>query len=289
MKKGTSFILFFAAILGITFSSCKLKIEDESLYDKPAVSITKDQVTVVISRVSVDTKYINIYRRDKQNDEVYNIGILFHPEALLEDNKNYIYVDSLVKENHSYDYRVRYRINDEYFYSEWSNKIEVTSENNAYEESVNLTYQANGATLIYEKTDFTLKIDGNMTAPDFPEFSTENYKPMLIFKSDKLTQAFEIASIADDTIIELRGLLPSEFLDTNISILGIVAQKIIYDDDTFEDDADGDGIEDNKKAKKTIVWSEPTELDLIGVGSSKTIYIPSQSGTAGLDYSRTAK
>ncbi len=289
MKKGTSFILFFAAILGITFSSCKLKIEDESLYDKPAVSITKDQVTVVISRVSVDTKYINIYRRDKQNDEVYNIGILFHPEALLEDNKNYIYVDSLVKENHSYDYRVRYRINDEYFYSEWSNKIEVTSENNAYEESVNLTYQANGATLIYEKTDFTLKIDGNMTAPDFPEFSTENYKPMLIFKSDKLTQAFEIASIADDTIIELRGLLPSEFLDTNISILGIVAQKIIYDDDTFEDDADGDGIEDNKKAKKTIVWSEPTELELIGAGSSKTIYIPSQSGTAGLDYSRTAK
>ena len=284
MKKGTSFILFFAAILGITFSSCKLKIEDESLYDKPAVSITKDQVTVVISRVSVDTKYINIYRRDKQNDEVYNIGILFHPEALLEDNKNYIYVDSLVKENHSYDYRVRYRINDEYFYSEWSNKIEVTSENNAYEESVNLTYQANGATLIYEKTDFTLKIDGNMTAPDFPEFSTENYKPMLIFRSDKLTQAFEIASIADDTIIELRGLLPSEFLDTNISILGIVAQKIIYDDDTFEDDADGDGIEDNKKAKKTIVWSEPTELDLIGAGSSKTIYIPSQSGTAGLDY-----
>ena len=289
MKKGTSFILFFAAILGITFSSCKLKIEDESLYDKPAVSITKDQVTVVISRVSVDTKYINIYRRDKQNDEVYNIGILFHPEALLEDNKNYIYVDSLVKEGHSYDYRVRYRINDEYFYSEWSNKIEVTSENNAYEESVNLTYQANGATLIYEKTDFTLKIDGNMTAPDFPEFSTENYKPMLIFKSDKLTQAFEIASIADDTIIELRGLLPSEFLDTNISILGIVAQKIIYDDDTFEDDADGDGIEDNKKAKKTIVWSEPTELDLIGAGSSKTIYIPSQSGNAGLDYSRTAK
>ena len=289
MKKGTSFILFFAAILGITFSSCKLKIEDESLYDKPAVSITKDQVTVVISRVSVDTKYINIYRRDKQNDEVYNIGILFHPEALVNDNKNYIYVDTLVKENHSYDYRVRYRINDEYFYSEWSNKIEVTSENNAYEESVNLTYQANGATLIYEKTDFTLKIDGNMTAPDFPEFSTENYKPMLIFKSDKLTQAFEIASIADDTIIELRGLLPSEFLDTNISILGIVAQKIIYDDDTFEDDADGDGIEDNKKAKKTIVWSEPTELDLIGVGSSKTIYIPSQSGTAGLDYSRTAK
>ncbi len=289
MKKGTSFILLFAAILGITFSSCKLKVEDENLYDKPAVSITKDQVTVVISRVSVDTKYINIYRRDKQNDEVYNIGILFHPEALLEDNKNYIYVDSLVKENHSYDYRVRYRINDEYFYSEWSNKIEVTSENNAYEESVNLTYQANGATLIYEKTDFTLKIDGNMTAPDFPEFSTENYKPMLIFKSDKLTQAFEIASIADDTIIELRGLLPSEFLDTNISILGIVAQKIIYDDDTFEDDADGDGIEDNKKAKKTIVWSEPTELDLIGAGSSKTIYIPSQSGTAGLDYSRTAK
>lgn len=289
MKKGTSFIVLFAAILGITFSSCKLKVEDENLYDKPAVSITKDQVTVVISRVSVDTKYINIYRRDKQNDEVYNIGILFHPEALLEDNKNYIYVDSLVKENHSYDYRVRYRINDEYFYSEWSNKIEVTSENNAYEESVNLTYQANGATLIYEKTDFTLKIDGNMTAPDFPEFSTENYKPMLIFKSDKLTQAFEIASIADDTIIELRGLLPSEFLDTNISILGIVAQKIIYDDDTFEDDADGDGIEDNKKAKKTIVWSEPTELDLIGAGSSKTIYIPSQSGTAGLDYSRTAQ
>ena len=156
MKKGTSFILFFAAILGITFSSCKLKIEDESLYDKPAVHVTENQVTVVISKVNVDTKYINIYRRDKQNDEVYNIGILFHPEALLEDNKNYIYVDSLVKENHSYDYRVRYRINDEYFYSEWSNKIEIKTGYKAYDEDKNLTYYTGaGFKVVDEKKNTT--------------------------------------------------------------------------------------------------------------------------------------
>jgi hypothetical protein len=285
MKKGTSFILLFAAILGITFSSCKLKIEDESLYDKPAVHVTENQVTVVISKVNVDTNYINIYRRDKQNDVVYNIGILFHPEALVNDNKNYIYVDTLVKENHSYDYRVRYRINDEYFYSEWSDIIEIKTGYKAYDEDKNLTYQKEANTqFLYEKQDKTLEIQGTIHDPDFDEFTTENYKPMLIIQSNTKTQAFELPAsfIAGTSQLELRGVLPNDFLDTDISIKGIVAQKTIFaDDDTTKPDED--------RAKKIIIWTEPLELDIVGAGSSKTIYIPSQSGTAGLDYSRTAK
>ena len=68
MKKGTSFFYISLALLTFTFFSCKLKVEDEDLYDKPGVNVTNNQITLIIPMVSKNTKYVNIYRRDKQND-----------------------------------------------------------------------------------------------------------------------------------------------------------------------------------------------------------------------------
>ena len=46
---------------------------------------------------------------------------------------------------------------------------------------------------------------------------------------------------------------------------------------------------DKEKLKKTIIWTEPIELDLIGAGSAKTINIPSQTGSSGLDISLSVR
>lgn len=280
MKKATSFSFTILAILGITFFACKLKVEEADLYDKPGVNVTNNQVTIIIPKISNDTKYINVYRRDKQNDEVINIGILYHPLALENDNKNYCYIDTLVKIDHSYEYRVRYNVNDGYYLSEWSDTIYIDSTYKAYPEEQNLSYKANGAYFIYEKTDFTLLISGNILLPDFPEFRSEYYKPMLIVSTDESTQTFEISSVANGTSIALRGLLPAKFFDKEITIQGIVAQKTVFDDP--------DKVE-TERLIKSVTWTEPEKLDIVGAGSSKTVIIPSQSGAEGLDYSRKVR
>lgn len=295
MKKGTSFFYISLALLTITLFSCKLKMEEEDLYDKPGVSVTNNQITLIIPKVANDTKYINVYRRDNQTEEVINIGILFHPQALTlaNDGKNYCYYDSLVTKSHSYDYRVRYYIDGQYYYSEWSDKIFIESNYNAYDESVNLAYRANGCYLRYEPSDYSLTFNGNIQEPDFPEYSTQNYKPMLIVKSGDNVQVFKLSSISNNRVIPLRSLLPSEFFDTDITIEGIVAQRTIFDDDTDDElennDANSDNEPDTEKEKKVVIWTAPTKLDIEGAGSSKTIKIPSQTGTSGLDYGRRVK
>jgi len=277
MKKGTSFFYIFITILGITFLSCKLKVEEENLYDKPGVNVTTNQVTVIIPNINTDTKYINVYRRDKQNDEQINIGIMYYPSALENDNKNFCYIDTLVTASHSYQYKARYCINGEYYYTDWSDTIEIESTYNCYPETTNLKYQTNGAYIIFEATDSTINFNGTVTAPDFPEFASEGYKPMLIIKNSSQTQAFEISAtaITNHTAIGLIGLLPQSFLDTDITIEGIVGQKTNYVDS-----------EDTSSGIKSVIWTEPADIEVRGAGSSSIIRIESETGSDGLDYSR---
>ena len=281
MKKRTSYLYIFVVFLAIILSSCKLKIEEEDLLDAPGVNVTNKQVTLIIPKTSSDTSYVNVYRRDKQNDTVVNIGILFHPEALENDKKNYCFIDSLVKVNHSYQYKVRYKTNGDYYDSAWSDSIKIESGYTAYPDNTNLAYQVNSIKLIFERIDYSLTFygTGTITEPSITNFSTD-YVPMLIVQSDSATQVLELTSIAKDTKIYLRSYLPKKFLDKKISIKGIVAQKTEWVDDTKP-------IQD--RDIKRIIWTEPTSLEVVGAGSDKKILVPSQSGSDGFDYSRKAK
>ena len=292
MKKRTSFAYISLALIAFSLLSCKLKTEEEDLLDKPGVSITENQVTLIIPKTSNDTKYINIYRRDKQTEEIVNIGMVYHPQALGNDNKNYIFIDTLIQKNHAYDYRVRYCTSGEYYYSAWSDKIYIEESYNAYDESVHLAYRTPGCSFLYEPTDYSLTINGTVQAPDFPEFSTQNFKPMLIVENSESTQVLEIANTDHNYKIPLRSLLPADFLDTDISFKGIVAQKTIYDDDTTDpledNDYNNDGRPDEEKLIKVVIWTPSTAMEIYPK-SAETVNIPSQSGTTGLDYGRKAR
>ena len=279
MKKRTSILCFLLAFLGITFFSCKLKVEDTELFDKPGVILSGSQVSLIIPRMNKDTKYINVYRRDKQTGKDYNIGLLYHPTALENDNKNYCYIDTLIRENRSYDYRVRYRIDDKYYWSEWSDQIDVGT-GQGFGDSVNLTFVANGAYWVYNKNDYTLTLTGSINPPNFTGYNATDYKPMIIVKSGEVSQAIPVSSLSSLNNVELRNILPSEFLDTDITIQGIVAQQTIYDDPNKPE---------STRLIKTIIWTELTEIDVQGAGSSKIIKVPAQTGNSGFDYSRKAK
>lgn len=295
MKNGTSFFYISLALIAVSLLSCKLKTEEEDLLDKPGVNITENQVTLIIPKTSNSTKYINIYRRDKQFDEDINIGVIYHPQALGNDGKNYVFIDSLIKKNHAYDYRVRYCTDGEYYYTAWSDKIYIEDNYNAYEESVNLTFRTTSGTdlfdLLYEPTDFTLLINSTIVAPEFPEYTSQNFKPMIIVTNGESTQVFEIPALTQNTKIALRSLLPADFLDTDISFVGIVGQKTIFDDDTNDvlenNDTNHDGKPDEEKLNKIVIWTDPTPLTINP--SAEIVNIPSQSGTTGLDYGRRVK
>lgn len=276
MKKRSSFFVFLIAILSLSVFSCKIKIEDTELFDKPLVNVTSKQVTLIIPKMSNDTDYINVYRRDKKNDKIINIGIIY-PDALENDGKNYSYIDELVKKGHSYDYRTRYHTNGEYFYSEWSDNIEIKTTYNFYADSDVLVYKPGSSYLLYNKDDYTLTITGTITAPTaITDFSTD-FTPMLIIKSKKVTQVFKIPSIADTYKIPLRTILPLDFMDTPITIEGLVGQKNIYVDASVPDD---------ERVTKTVIWTEPAAIEVQGAGSEKKITVKSQSGNEGLDYGR---
>ena len=285
MKKVTSLFYISLAVLVTTFFSCKLKVQDSDLYDKPLVNVTDRQVTIVIPLMNTDTKYINVYRRDKQNDKAISIGILYHPEALEKDNKNYIYIDNLVKKGHSYQYSARYYINGRYYLTEWSDTINTDKNGSFYDDSISFAYKMNDAILIYEKTENTIQFNKTIDAPTFPDFhqiGDDSWKPALIVKNSTTTQAFELSqdAVRNRVAVPLVGMLPSSFLDTDITIEALVGQKTIYDNDKLP-------LEQRKVVK--VIWTEPAEINVQGAGGDKKINVKSQSGMEGLDYSRKAQ
>ena len=278
MKKGKLWFLVIS-IVSLLFCTCKLDIEDTELTDAPEASTANNQVSIIIPRLNNDTKYINIFRKDSAKSNIECLGILF-PNALMD--RNYLFVDELVNKDHKYKYKVRYCDNNGYSESKWSNEISTKDKDFANLDSAKMTYTTSGVRFNYNETDYTLTIEGTVGKPDFTGYADEEddaedplYKPMLIVSSGKRSEAIAISSIADNTVIPLRNILPSYFQNTDITIAGLVAQKNEYVDRSLDPE---------KRVTKSIIWTELAEISLRGNGSSKTLNIPPQVGEAGLDY-----
>ena len=272
MKKGTSFFYIASAVLLLTVSGCKLKVEDTELAPQPEASVVND-ITVVVPQLNNDTDYINLYRMDTHDNEIVNIGLLYHPQSI--EHTNYIFTDTLAFKNHKYKYRARYHDNTGYHYTEWSNEVKAESDTFLDESTDHLEYDVTGVTFTYSKDAYTITISADITEPDFTGYDSDDYTPMLIVSNSSTTQLFPLESIEADTIISLRNLLPYDFQDTEITIKGILAQKQMYKDA-------------EKKQVKYTVWTPAKDITITGTRKN-TMTIPSQRGQTGLDYSRSVR
>lgn len=280
MKK---FVLTIVSILllSIGFSGCNLvSIQDKDLADAPGVAETSGGITLTIYRYSTDTRYINIYREDVSdtaNGEIVNLGIIF-PSAYGSDARSYLLEDKWIENGHKYQYMVRYAEADGLYYnSEWSS----TATCSLSLQEAGIKYDTTNSQFNYNKADYTLTIHGAPIAPALDSFTivedgdnSEKWKPVLAVKAGSVVQVFSLESIADNTIINLRGLLSAEFLNTEIQILGILGQKEIYTKPT-------DG---STPVIKMILWTLVSEIPIEGY-SGNLITITSESGTAGYDFS----
>jgi hypothetical protein len=295
MKKRTSYIVIISAILGMFLSACKLEVANTNLLTKPDIDISDKQVTLIIHKVNSQTKYINIYRQDitdrTQPGDIVNIGLLY-PKAF-GNSQTYVFIDKQVSENKTYVYRVRYVDAEGIYYSNFSDSITIDSTRfeNYYQESKKLYYTASSSTgFSFDETNYTLQLNHALTLPEITPFTEydadtniEGYQAMLIVNNGTVSNVFRIGfNVLNDTRreITLKDILPDTFLDKNIVIEGVTAQKIEYVDPTVDRD---------KLEIKAVHWTIPTKIKVNGY-TNNTILIPSSHTTnTGLDYTRKAE
>ena len=226
--KNRFIILYFSLLLFL--SSCNFSYEPINQSSPPTVGYNNKAIVISIPKKINTAKYISIYRIDTtenssndENENIQNIGILY-PQFSDTEGTAFIFYDSHILKNHSYKYQIRYTDSDEYIYTKWSNDIIAKD---GYDSTTQMTYDTKNAYLSYDDTFYSLKISGKIIPPTIENFD-EDFKPMLIIKTEEKTQVFPVQSIEEGTTLQLRGILPSSFLDRSITIVGIVPQKNTY-------------------------------------------------------------
>ena len=226
--KNRFIILYFSLLLFL--SSCNFSYEPINQSSPPTVGYNNKAIVISIPKKINTAKYISIYRidttensSDNENENIQNIGILY-PQFSDTVGAAFIFYDSHILKNHSYKYQIRYTDSDEYIYTKWSNDIIAKD---GYDSTTQMTYDTKNAYLSYDDTFYSLKISGKILPPTIENFD-EDFKPMLIIKTEEKTQVFPVQSIEEGTTLQLRGILPSSFLDRPITIVGIVPQKNTY-------------------------------------------------------------
>ena len=272
MKK--YFLLTVLTIFTFIFTACNFQLSGTNYVTKPDVSLstTPGEIIIAIPKLSSSTQYINIYRKksDAGDSTILNIGILY-PDKYPTTETAYIFKDNLVVVNQEYVYRIRYRDEEGYTTSNWSDKI--ASDSSTYTASDVLAYGTAG--FYYAEDTCTLEMDGTPASPSaISNFSTE-YNPMLIISTSSKTQLFAINSVADGELYRLKSFLPEDFYDTPITIVGILAEKKETDSST-------------PPQVKCIHFTEPTEIPIQGY-SDRTFTVSTTSSSSGVDYSRAAR
>ena len=287
MKKGFSLFCIISALLCFSLLGCKLKVEEEKeeLVQKPDLRNIDGRVTLIIPKINSKTYYINIYRKDGSNEEI--VGVIY-PKEIPSEDITYDFIDKLVIENEEYKYQIRYHDSDGFHYSDWSDELKVQNITGAYPAGTVLVYglENTNTKFQFSETDFTLKvIHGAITAPSaITNFSTD-YIPALVIKSGSDIRAFEIKTDPEDFLngtnpISMRGLLPNDFKDKDISIVGLVGETKEYINPAETDET--------KLIAKYIRWTPVKSISVSG-HSGGTIMVPSESGSKGHDLSRSVK
>lgn len=259
--------LFIALAAAGIFFSCNLVLQEEKIYEKPTVKVGKAEIFVAVPYIDNTTKYINVYRKDKDENVEVSLGVLY-PAAF--DGSIYNFVDSYVKKDHTYSYKARYSTEDGYAYTHWSDEIKAEG---GYDEAAKLSYSSSSAYLKLNESDYSLQVNGEITSPDISDFD-EKFSPMMIVSNGTKTEVFKVDSIEDKAIITLRGRIPEDFLNKNITIVGITAQVISLKD------------KDDKNSRiENLYWLPPMEIQ-VQDKKNNTFVVPSLDGSDGIDYSR---
>ena len=280
MKK-TDLSLFvctlFAAVL---LCGCKFNLSNSKYLNRPDVIARDGYFEIIASYISSNTESISIYRQnvhDRTDSAVERVAIVF-PKGIEDTSDQTLhYDDKFVLSAQEYRYYLRFTDkNGGRNRTEWSEKKVLTSGGaasvNQLAYTVNVSYTYTPETMILSLPlgqDFTAP--GNTIITDIAE-----YKASLVLQAKDKIQVFEVPG-GDTTRVNLKSLLPEDYLYTDVTLLGIVGQKTEYNSK-------------NTEITKCISWTNLTPIKVINSAGNEleTFKLTPEFGVAGNDYTTTS-
>lgn len=251
----------------IFFTTCNLEIKlpnDTKKVSAPAVESISSGIAVSIKSLPRYTTQINIFREDaSEENSLITIGIIY-PEYY-EQHDSFLFEDNNTLIDHTYIYSLRFL--DKYNHKFFSEKSKEIHSDSRYLDK-KLTYDTSDANLSLNTNLGEIIINGTIIEPEIDNFKNY-YTPMMLFSSPTATQAFPIRSIEDGTYINLREIFSEDFLDCKVELLGILGQKIEFN---------------NKKNVMKRIFTAPAKIKLPSYYADGKFTIESQKNTNGVDY-----
>lgn len=267
--------LFAALFMSVFLTGCDFNLGENKYLDRPDVTVDGNRFLITGSYISKTTTSITIYRQNVRDTgkPIERVAVLFPDGDEDKKNQTYKYFDERIIVNQEYRYYVRFTDkNGERNRTEWSDK--KTARVGAASAAL-LTFNVNNNNYRFDEANMTLNLPENVTFT--PPESTcitdiSAYKPALVFQNGDLIQTFELPPGTSPNHVSLRELLPQEFFNTDIVLLGIVGQKT---------------EKNSSNVLKSVSWTNIASIKITGV-QNNTIRLNLEFGQAGIDYSTTS-
>ena len=282
MKK-TDLSLFICALAAaVLLCGCKFNLSNSKYLDRPDVLVRDGYFEIIAPYISTNTESITIYRQnvhDTKNVEIERVAIVF-PKGI-EDTADQTmhYDDERVLVSQEYRYYLRFTDkNGVRNRTEWSEKMSLTTggasnqDQLAYTVPADAKYKYNPETMVLSlPTGVDFSAPGSTVIKDIAE-----YKPALVLQAGEKIQAFELLG-GETKQVNLKTLLPEDYLYTDVTLLGIVGQKTEYNSK-------------NTEALKMISWTNLTPIKVVNAAGNTldTFRLEPEYGEAGFDYSTTS-
>lgn len=253
------FNLFFALALCFSFVACTDDENDDYIID---VRKSEDSMRINVSVPYVEgMSYVNIFRKDDFKD-VFNLGQII--PASKNINATYIFEDNLVLDGREYQYMARFKINDSYKTTGWSDAIKVSQKSPVFTDDPKpvlskdcyFSYDAETATLALVPAEGNK--DNSISLPKESDFSKYNLGLAVSTKDGEYSTIFKLAAAdssytSDSSPVLLRMILTPNYFNKEIVVKGIVCQLVSKKRQKPDE-------EDSPLRYTTVQWTAPCEI-----------------------------
>lgn len=250
------FNLFFALALCFSFVACTDDENDDYIID---VIKSEDSMRINVSVPYVEgMSYVNIFRKDDSKD-VFNLGQII--PASKNINATYIFEDNLVVDGREYQYMARFKINDSYKTTGWSDAIKVSQKSPVFTDDPKPGLSSEDCYFSYDAETATLALvpaEGNKISLPTGDFSKYNLGLAVSTKDGEYSTIFKLAAAgsnytSDSSPVLLRMILTPNYFNKEIVVKGIVCQLVSKKRQKPDE-------EDSPLRYTTVQWTAPCEI-----------------------------
>lgn len=253
------FNLFFALALCFSFVACTDDENDDYIID---VIKSEDSMRINVSVPYVEgMSYVNIFRKDDFKD-VFNLGQII--PASKNINATYIFEDNLVVDGREYQYMARFKINDSYKTTGWSDAIKVSQKSPVFTDDPKPELSSDECYFSYDAETATLALvpaEGkSVDSISLPtgDFSKYNLGLAVSTKDGEYSTIFKLAAAgsnytSDSSPVSLRMILTPNYFNKEIVVKGIVCQLVSKKRQKPDE-------EDSPLRYTTVQWTAPLEI-----------------------------